>query len=79
MPFSRLFKPYLFLAVLLTIVLVIGVACTSEPEAAPPPPTERPTAAPTEAAAMPEPTEAMEPTKAMMATEPAAESEGYDG
>ncbi len=75
MPFSRLFKPYLFLAVLLTIVLVIGVACTSEPEAPPPRATEPPTAAPTETAAMPEPTEAMEPTKAMMATEPAAESE----
>ena len=75
MHFSPLFKPHLFLAVLLTIVLVIGAACTSEPEAPPPRATEPPTAVPTEAAVMPEPTEAMEPTKAMMATEPAAESE----
>ena len=75
MRFSPLLKPYLFLPFLLTIVLVIGMACTSEPEPPAPSPTDPPAAKPTEAPKMAEPTEAMEPTKAMAATEAPAKSE----
>ena len=74
MRFSKLLRPYIVLPLLLTIALVVAMACGSDSEEAAAP-TESEAATPV-AEATPVPTEAMEPTKGESAAQ--AETEAVE-